>query len=1038
MPEAKTSYTSKQNTQIINPFPGLRPFSIEESHLFFGREGQSDVVLNHLAKNRFVAVIGASGSGKSSLMYCGVVPVLNGGFITEAGSRWKIITTRPGSAPISNLAESILKCEKEQLPEEEDLPYRKSIISSILRSSSHGLAESIKQLHLKPGENILLLVDQFEELFRYKSKQGDSKSFNESLAFVKLLVETIKNEDIPVYVVLTMRSDFIGECSQYQELTELINTSHYLIPQMTRGNFREAIVGPVAVGGGKISERLVHQLLNDVGDNPDQLPILQHALMRTWDYWIQNRKQDDEIDIIHYEAIGRMESALSEHANEAYNELNENQKELCESMFKTLTEKGGDNRGIRHPSSVEEIAAIALVSEKEVIKVADIFRASGRSFINPSPEMKLTGDSIIDISHESLMRIWDKLKLWVEEESAAIQMYLRLSEAAAMYQKGETGLWRPPDLHMATGWREKKNPTLTWAQRYAPAFERTMVYLETSEKEYQAEEENKIRLQKRALRRSRIVALVLGVAAVFALVATVWSYIQTVEAQDARKKAEDQKNEAEIAKADAEKQEKKARKQFMKAEKGRLDAEKQKSIAEKEKERAEIEKAKAVEAAQLALRMTNEAETQREIALNKSKEATEQKNIAEKASKQAYNLRMLSISQSMAVKSQQMSKDTTTKALVAYQAYQFNKDYNGEPHNNDVYNGLYYSLKLMKSNDFNTLKGHTDAVRAVQYIPFTNTLISAGSDGKIMKWNMDNSRNPEIIYDGKSINRSLAISAEGKYLACGTDDNLILVFDLSTGNSSPAILKGHTGAVWSLAFMNNKPELISSGTDSTVRIWNIASSTHKIIANPGSRVYSVAVTSDDQTIAGCMDNGKIILWKGENYEPLTIYEELNNPVLVAAFNHKGNLLAAGDKQGNVIVWDMTRRRMHTRLGGHNARISAVRFNNTDDILASASFDGTIQLWTVENFGNQPIILKDHESWVNSITFSPDNRVIMTGCINSFIKEWPLKTKYLARMLESEIPRNMTKREWELYVGKDIPYERTIIKLPKGKGIREEK
>ena len=99
--------TNTKSRKLFNPFPGLRPFTIAESHLFFGREGQSEEVLSNLSKNRFVAVVGSSGSGKSSLMYCGVVPILHGGFITEAGSKWKIIPSRPGNDPIGNLAKGI-------------------------------------------------------------------------------------------------------------------------------------------------------------------------------------------------------------------------------------------------------------------------------------------------------------------------------------------------------------------------------------------------------------------------------------------------------------------------------------------------------------------------------------------------------------------------------------------------------------------------------------------------------------------------------------------------------------------------------------------------------------------------------------------------------------------------------------------------------------------------------------------------------------------------------------------------------------------
>ncbi len=362
---------------IVNPFPGLRPFGIEESHLFFGREGQSEDVLIRLSKNRFVAVIGPSGTGKSSLIYCGLVPILYGGFIASAGSKWRIIVSRPGSSPIDNLAEAIVKNSASE-ESVEDRQLKKSFYSALLHRSSLGLIESLCHLPNSGGENILLLVDQFEELFRYRISHKGQETFNESVAFVKLLVEAVNQTEMPVYVVLTMRSDFIGECAQFQELTTLINKSNYLIPQMTRNDFRDAILGPVAVGNAAIEPSLVQELLNDMGDNPDQLPILQHAMMRTWDYWLKNSSKDKPVGINDYEAIGKMEKALSEHANEAFDELNEEGKRICEVLFKTITEKGSDNRGVRRPTRLGDIAEIAMAKVEDVITVIEKFRVSGQ------------------------------------------------------------------------------------------------------------------------------------------------------------------------------------------------------------------------------------------------------------------------------------------------------------------------------------------------------------------------------------------------------------------------------------------------------------------------------------------------------------------------------------------------------------------------------------------------------------------------------------------------------------------------------------
>lgn len=288
---AKITYKGLQRQQIeANPFPGLRPFGIEESHLFFGREGQSDEVLMKLYDNRFVAVVGPSGSGKSSFIYCGVIPILYGGFVMNKTSSWNIVVSRPGASPIDNLALALAQKESSfKNAYDEDKKVKQNIIAALLKSSSFGLIEAVMQIKELANKNTLILIDQFEELFRFRRSE-DNEALNESLAFVNLLTEAIRYAGVPIYVAITMRSDFIGECAFFPELTRCINNSYYMIPQMTRDQKRMAIVGPVAVGGGEITPRLVQRLLNDLGDNPDQLPILQHSLMRTWDYWIATAK----------------------------------------------------------------------------------------------------------------------------------------------------------------------------------------------------------------------------------------------------------------------------------------------------------------------------------------------------------------------------------------------------------------------------------------------------------------------------------------------------------------------------------------------------------------------------------------------------------------------------------------------------------------------------------------------------------------------------------------------------------------------------
>ena len=467
----------------LNPFPGLRPFEIHENHLFFGRDTQTDELLRRLRLNRFLAVIGTSGSGKSSLVRAGLLPDLYGGSMVKAGSSWRITIFRPGDEPVHNLAVALSGADALRAPER-DATVQAGILEMTLRRSALGLVEAVREARMAQTENLLVVVDQFEELFRFKPAPSGVQAEDELAAFVKLLLNAARQDQLPIYVVITMRSDYLGDCAQFRHLPETINEGMYLVPRMTRDQRREAITGPVAVGGGQIAPRLVNRLLNDVTDDPDQLPILQHALMRTWDFWAAHHSDAEPIDLRHYEAIGGMTEALSRQADEAYNELPDARARLiAEKMFKRLTEKGTDNRETRRPSNVRDLCEVGGASEQELRPVIEVFRCSGRSFLTPSCATPLTAETIIDISHESLMRVWERLQDWAEDEADSARRYRRLAETAALEKTGKAGLWRDPDLQLALDWQEEQAPTPAWANLYGGEFESATAFLEKSRSE---------------------------------------------------------------------------------------------------------------------------------------------------------------------------------------------------------------------------------------------------------------------------------------------------------------------------------------------------------------------------------------------------------------------------------------------------------------------------------------------------------------------------------------------------------------------------
>jgi len=249
---------------------------------------------------------------------------------------------------------------------------------------------------------------------------------------------------------------------------------------MTREQRRDAIEGPLAVGGATITPTLLQRLLNDVGDDPDQLPLLQHALMRTWEAWEEQGQPGEPLNLEHYEKIGTIKNALSRHADEAYSTLHESDKEIAKRMFQCLCDKGLEGRETRRPTRLSEICAIAAAPERSLVRVIEAFRSRGRTFLVPPASGKLGSDSVVDISHESLVRLWERLRKWVDEETDSGAQYRRLAYDAALNKVGKAALWRDPNVQLALDWREREHPNQAWADRYAPGFVDAMEFLDRS------------------------------------------------------------------------------------------------------------------------------------------------------------------------------------------------------------------------------------------------------------------------------------------------------------------------------------------------------------------------------------------------------------------------------------------------------------------------------------------------------------------------------------------------------------------------------
>lgn len=428
----------------ISPYPGLRPFQPDEAHLFFGREAQVEDMLSRLEVHRFLAVVGTSGCGKSSLVRAGLIPALEQGFLSDAHPNWRIAITRPGSAPFDNLTAALL--QDTALGPERQAGDAASSLQATLRRGPLGLVDAVAESNIPADTNLLLLVDQFEEIFRYRQQTDHA---DDADAFVSLMLAAAQSRlrEAPIHVVMTMRSDFIGDCALFTGLPEAINDSQFLTPRLTRDQYQAAIVEPAVVAEGQLSDALVNRLLNDLRGEPDQLPVLQHVLMRMWTQAGENGAVR-ELTINDYESARGLAGALSQHCDEILHEdLNPDQQRIAETMFRALCERGLDQRDTRRPVKMGDVAAITGVDVDTVKPVVDAFRGEGRNFLMPPVSSALEAETTLDISHESLIRHWQTLNTWVAAEADSARQYQRLEDAAKRRQEREGAeLWRGVDL----------------------------------------------------------------------------------------------------------------------------------------------------------------------------------------------------------------------------------------------------------------------------------------------------------------------------------------------------------------------------------------------------------------------------------------------------------------------------------------------------------------------------------------------------------------------------------------------------------------
>jgi hypothetical protein len=392
------------------PYRGLRVFEEAHAPFFFGREAVTEWLVNDLRGSRFLAVVGPSGSGKSSLVRAGLVPALRRGGLPGSDG-WPVCIFRPGLRPLESLAVTMIQL----LGPSDDLTALSRLMDALVADQRQLHLTTCQILADAPADRrIALVVDQFEEIFTLCRDEEGRARFIDNLLYASAI------EGGRAVAVLTMRADFYGRCAAYPDLAARITDHQMLVSPMIEEELRRAIERPAQLVGLEFEEGLVEILLRDVQAAPGALPLLQHALLELWE-----RREGRRLSFAAYREIGGIQGAIAHRAESVYTGFDSAQQAITRRIMLRLTQPGECTEDTRRRATMAEL----LPAEGQAADVEAVVRelADARLLTTGEDER---GNEIVDVAHEALIQGWPRLREWIEQDRAVLRVHRRLTEAA--------------------------------------------------------------------------------------------------------------------------------------------------------------------------------------------------------------------------------------------------------------------------------------------------------------------------------------------------------------------------------------------------------------------------------------------------------------------------------------------------------------------------------------------------------------------------------------------------------------------------------
>lgn len=934
-----------------NPYKGLRAFQQADAADFFGRADMIQRVLARLqedvVENNFLAVIGPSGSGKSSLVKAGVLPALRHGEL-PGSENWFYAEMVPGEIPLEEMGAALLSVSTSPLPG----------VVDTLREHVDGLARGVYQALPSTDSKLLLMIDQFEELFTQVERESDRQQF------LDLILNAVNAEDSPIIIIATLRADFYDRPLMYQGFGELIRARTELVLPLNDDELAETIKGPADNVGAVLEEGLIETIMADVREQPGALPLLQYALTELFE-----RREGALLTIAAYQDIGGTLGALAKRAEEVYRRFKEDGQNMARQMFLRLVTLGEGQEDTRRRILQTELLTLG---DRDVVE--DVIDRFGRYRLLTFDRDDATRSPTVEVAHEALIRRWERLREWLMESRNDVRLERELLNAAHEWElanKDKSYLMAGNRLLTFEEWSESTNLRLNELElEYLSA---SLAARDEEEEAERARQERERELERLKARNMRIAAVIFGVAALVAVILSLFAFDQRNQAEEQRAIADDQR-----------------------------------VIAESERDRADEQREIAVEAMHVA--ETNERKNMSLALAANARTALSENDpalalpIAIEARKafeppEAEALRILGA--------------TTFSPGPRFRFTNSPRSILGVDFNQDGSLGAFAGSEgVIYLVDANTgeipLSISTGSpINAVAFSPDGARIAAALSDGTVGLWRVSDGAELQRLAGHEDIVTDVEFSPDGRTLASSSADSTLRLWDAESG-ALRHTLEAHIDYVFKLSFSPDGARLASSSAaigvsegdrtpaHNTIQVWDVESGENILTIPPEGIgfVRDVEFSPDGATIAATTWSGALggtaRFYDAETGEEIQRIYAHRDTIANLEFSPDGALLATASRDQSVKIWDIDKGVLVTSYVDLGDRIQDIEFSPDGEYLLiglgeAGNFpdgsdnpaDSSAYLWDLRNRA-QSQVYRGHTNWVWAADISPGGSLVASG------------------------------------------------------------